>query len=326
MKKGTIFLIIFLVALVIILALFGLKVKSDVILQGEVEVKQVDLSSKVPGRILKIDVKKGDKVEKGQLLITLDTPDILAKSKQTEGALKLALAQQQKLNAGARKEQLQIAKATYSQAVEGFALAQKTYNRMKNLYDEGVIPAQKLDEAYSAYKRAEGSLNAAKSAYEMAKNGAQKEDKLMAAANVNRAKAMIQEAKSYLDETQIKSPINGEVVDIIAEESELIGSGYPIISIIDLSDVWVVFNIREDLLTKIKMGTEFDATFPAIGKKPIKLKVNYISAMGNFASWRATKSKGDFDLKTFEVRAVPTESVEGLRAGMTALINWNKIK
>lgn len=300
----------------IILLIWGIgytfKQVNSMILQGEVEVKTIDLSSKITGRVQKINVQKGDRVKKGDVLIELDTPDINAKSQQVEAALALALAQQEKVNKGARIEQLSIAKASLD-------LAQKTYERLNRLHSEGVIPTQKLDEAQAKYI-------AAKDNYQMLLNGARSEDKLSAAANVQKAQGANNEVESYLKENKIISPIEGIITEVAVEESELVGAGYPIVTVVDDKNCWVTFNLREDLLSKIKVGTEFDVQIPAIGKKPVKVRVNYISVLGNFATWRATKAKGDFDMKTFEVRAIPTEPVENLRAGMSAIFDWKKIK
>ena len=300
----------------IILLIWGIgytfKQVNSMILQGEVEVKTIDLSSKITGRVQKINVQKGDRVKKGEVLVELDTPDINAKSQQVEAALALALAQQEKVNKGARIEQLSMAKASLD-------LAQKTYERLNRLHKEGVIPTQKLDEAQAKYI-------AAKDNYHMLLNGARSEDKLSAAANVQKAQGANKEVESYLKENKIISPIDGIVTEIAVEESELVGAGYPIVTVVDDKNCWVTFNLREDLLSKIKVGTEFDVQIPAIGKKPVKVRVNYISVLGNFATWRATKAKGDFDMKTFEVRAIPTEPVENLRAGMSAIFDWKKIK
>ncbi len=285
---------------------------NTMLLQGEVDVKTVDLASKITGRIEKINYKKGDRVKKGDVLITLDTPDINAKAAQVDATVQLALAQQEKVNNGARNEQISMAKASRD-------LAKKTFDRLNRLHDEGVIPTQKLDEARAKYQAAQDNYN-------MLVTGSRAEDKLSAAANVKRAMGANDEVQSYLKENTIFAPIDGIITEINVEEGELVGAGYPIVTIVDDNDCWVVFNLREDLLSKIKDGTEFNVKIPAMGKEPVKVRVNYISVMGDFANWRATKAKGDFDMKTFEVRAVPVEKVEGLRAGMSAVFDWKKLK
>ena len=300
------------VILAVIGCVYAFMQANTMLLQGEVDVKTVDLASKITGRIEKINYKKGDRVKKGDVLITLDTPEINAKAAQVDATVQLALAQQEKVNNGARNEQISMAKASRD-------LAKKTFDRLNRLHNEGVIPTQKLDEARAKYQAAQDNYN-------MLVTGSRVEDKLSAAANVKRAMGANQEVQSYLKENTIVAPIDGVITEINVEEGELVGAGYPIVTIVDDNDCWVVFNLREDLLTKIKDGTEFNVKIPAMGKDPVKVKVNYISVMGDFANWRATKAKGDFDMKTFDVRAVPVEKVEGLRAGMSAVFDWKKLK
>lgn len=311
-KKIAILVFIIVVALLAYCGMYAYDQANTLILQGEVDTKTVDLSSKVVGRVLKINVEKGDSVKKGDVLIELDTPEINAKVEQADAMLALAMAQQAKVNNGTREEQIGMAKAN-------FDVAKKTYDRMNRLHKEGVIPTQKLDEATAKYQ-------AAKEQYTMLVNGAQNEDKLSAAANVKRARGANAEVSSYLKENKIVAPIDGIVTEITVEEGELVGAGSPIVTIVDNSDCWVTFNLREDLLSKVKNGTELDVNIPAVGDKPVKVKVNYISVMGNFANWRATKAKGEFDMKTFEVRAIPIEPQNDLRAGMSATFDWKKLK
>lgn len=313
MSKKAITGIFFLaVILAVIGCVYAFMQANTMLLQGEVDVKTVDLASKITGRIEKINYKKGDRVKKGDVLIALDTPDINAKAAQVDATVQLALAQQEKVNNGARNEQISMAKASRD-------LAKKTFDRLNRLHDEGVIPTQKLDEARAKYRAAQDNYN-------MLVTGSRIEDKLSAAANVKRAMGANDEVQSYLKENTIVAPIDGVITEINVEEGELVGAGYPIVTIVDDNDCWVVFNLREDLLAKIKDGTEFNVKIPAIGKEPVKVRVNYISVMGDFANWRATKAKGDFDMKTFEVRAVPVEKVDGLRAGMSAVFDWKKLK
>ena len=325
MKKN---LIIGLTGLVLIISSIFVVIQknNEMIIQGEVDTKTVDLSSKITGRVKTLHVKKGDMVEKGQLLITLDTPDISAKASQSDAALDLAEAQRDEVYNGARIEQKEMALNSLRQAQAGLELAQKTYSRMKNLHAEGVIPTQKLDEVSAQYKNAQRTVQVASSNYQMYKTGSRIETKMSASANVKRAKGAVSEVASYLNENQIKSPISGQITDITVEEGELVGAGYPIVTVVSVDDNWVVFNLREDFLSKIKIGSEFDVKIPAIDENPIKVRVNYISALGNFATWRATRIRGDFDMKTFEVRAVPVQKIDGLRAGMTAVVDWNKVR
>lgn len=311
MNKKRVLAVLILIIGICFMGIYIYKKTNTLILQGEVEVKSVDLSSKVTGRVQKINIKKGDKVKKGDILLVLDTPEIQAKAEQTEATLALAMAQQEKASNGARVEQRQM-------ALNQLNLAKKTYDRINRLHKEGVVPTQKLDEAYAQYKSAQDAYNMTASA--------RYEDKLSANANVQRARGAISEVSSYLKENSIVAPIDGEIIELTVDEGELVGAGYPIVTVADNTDAWVTFNMREDLLSKIKMNKELTVIIPALSNQKLKVKVNYISVLGNFATWRATKAKGDFDMKTFEVRAVPLEPNTDLRAGMSAIMDWKKIK
>lgn len=297
-----------------------------IVLQGQAEATEVRVSGKVPGRIEKFMVSEGLSVKKGDTLVLISSPELNAKLFQAVSAEDAANAQNQKANKGARAEQIAGAYELWQKAEVGVKLAEKTYNRLQNMFNEGVVSAQKRDEAEANYQAAVATAKAAKSQYDMAINGAEKEDKLAAIAMVNRAKGAVSEVESYISETKLVSPINGEVSEIFPKRGELVGSGAPIMSIVDLSDSWVVFNIREDLLPKIKMGTELDATVPALGNKSVKLKVNYIRVMASYATFKATKTTGGFDVKTFEVHAIPVLPVEDLRPGMSLMVEYEKIK
>lgn len=296
-----------------------------IILQGQVEATEVRVSGKVPGRIDKIKVSEGITVSKGDTLVIISSPELNAKLIQATSAEDAASAQNQKANKGARIEQIAGAYELWQKAEVGVQLAEKTYKRVQNMFNEGVVPAQKRDEAEANYQAAVATSKAAKSQYDMAVNGAEKEDKLAAAALVNRAKGAVSEVESYLSETILVSPIKGEVSDIFPKQGELVGSGAPIMNIVDLSDIWVIFNIREDLLAKIKIGKEFEASVPALGSKNVRMKVNYIKAMASYATFKATKNNGGFDVKTFEVRAKPVGPIEGLRPGMSILVDYEKL-
>ena len=207
----------------------------------------------------------------------------------------------------------------YQKALAGVDIAQKSYGRVQRLYDKGVVSAQKRDEAEAQYKGAVATANAAKSQYDMAMNGAEAEDKDAARALVDRANGAVNEVESYLQEVTLVSPIDGEVSEIYPKRGELVGTGAPIMSIVDLNDIWFTFNVREDLLGDLKMDKVFKVKVPALNNQIITVKVNYIKALASYATWKATKTTGQFDLKTFEVRARPTTHIEDLRPGMTAI-------
>ena len=294
-------------------------------LQGQAEATEVRVSGKVPGRIDKFMVSEGMNVNKGDTLVLINAPELNAKLLQATSAEDAANAQNQKAIKGVRAEQIAGAYELWQKAEVGVKLAELTYNRVQNMFKESVVSEQKRDEAEANYQAAVATSKAAKSQYDMAINGAEKEEKLAAVALVNRAKGAVSEVQSYLSETMLVSPIKGEVSDIFPKQGELVGSGAPIMNIIDLSDIWVVFNIREDLLSNIKIGKEFDANIPALGAKNIRLKVTYIKAMASYATFKATKNNGGFDVKTFEVRAKPVTVVEGLRPGMSLMVNYEKL-
>jgi len=296
----------------------------DVILQGEVEARNIKVASKIPGRINKILVVPGAQVKEGDTLIKIGTPELDAKLIQAESARNAAESQSIKAQNGAREEQIRGARDMWEKSKAGVEVYSKTYKRVKKLYEEGVVPAQKLDEVTAQYKAAKATQRAAKSQYDMARNGAREEDKMGANALVDQASGVIQELDSYLSEANVKSPIDGEIASIISQEGELVNTGFPIITVVDLNDIWFTFNIREDFLAKIKMNKELTVYVPALNNKEIKVKVSFINPLGDFATWKATKTTGDFDMKTFEVKATPVKKAEGLRPGMTALINWTK--
>ena len=297
-----------------------------IMLQGQAEATEVRVSGKVPGRIDKFMVSEGMSVTKGDTLVLISSPELNAKLLQATSAEDAANAQNQKANKGARAEQIAGAYELWQKAEVGLKLAEKTFNRVQNMFTENVVPAQKRDEAEANYQAAVATAKAAKSQYDMAVNGAEKEDKLAALAMVNRAKGAVSEVESYLSETMLVSPISGEVSDIFPKQGELVGSGAPIMNIVDLNDMWVVFNIREDLLPNIRVGKELNASIPALGKKSVKLRVNYIKAMASYATFKATKNNGSFDVKSFEVRAVPVAQIEGLRPGMSLMVDYGKMK
>lgn len=295
------------------------------IIQGEVDVTSIKISSKVPGRIEILDVKEGQKVSKGELLFVLSTPEIEAKLSQAEAVRNAAGAQSSKAKNGARSQEIEGAYNIWQKAEAGAELAQKSYARIKNLYDKGVVPAQKYDEASANLRASQTTAAAAKSQYAMALEGARSEDKLAASAIVDQASGAVSEVKSYMADAEQYSPINGEVSTVIAQKGELIGTGYPVITLLDMNDMWVSFNIKEDLLPKIKIGSTLNGYVPGIGKI-IPLKVYYIAAQGEYATWSATRTKGEFDIRTFEVKAKPETAVPNMRPGMTVAVDWDKIK
>ena len=309
------------IAVVIIVAIIGFLAldRDPDIIQGQVEVTEYRVSSKVPGRILELRVSEGDYVKAGDTLAIIDAPEVRAKMEQARSAENAAAALELKAQNGARKEQIQGAYSVLQQAKAGYEIAEKSYQRIQRLYDEGVMSAQKRDEVYANYKAMEAQMKAAQSQYDMAVNGARMEDKMAAAAQVGRAKGAVQEVNSYIHETVQIAQKEGEVSNIYPKVGELVGTGSPIMSIAVMDDMWGTFNVREDQLNGMKVGSEFSAFVPAFNKE-IKMKVYYLKDQGSYAVWKATKANGQYDLKTFEVKARPVEKLDGLRPGMSLII------
>ena len=306
------------VAVVAVIGAMSIKQEPETI-QGQVEVSEYRVSSKVPGRILEIRGKEGDYVNVGDTLAILDAPEVRAKMTQAQSAENAAAAMDEMANNGARQEQVRGAFAVLQQAKAGLEIAQKSYNRVQRLYDEGVMTAQKRDEAFANYKALEAQVKAAQSQYDMARNGARSEEKKAAAAQVNRAKGAVAEVNSYIHETMQIAQMAGEVSDVYPKVGELVGTGSPIMSVSLMNDIWGTFNVREDQLEGMKVGSIVTAFVPAF-KKEIRMKVYYIKDQGSYAVWKATKSNGQYDLKTFEVKARPMDKLEGLRPGMSLIL------
>lgn len=301
-----------------IIGFFTLGNEEEVI-QGQMDVTEYRVSSKVPGRILEIRVSEGDYVHVGDTLAILDAPDVRAKGRQANAVEDAASAMSEMARNGARQEQIQGAFQLWQQAKAALEIHEKSYQRVQKLFDEGVLSAQKRDEAYAQYTAAKAQAKAAESQYNMAVNGARREEKMAAEAKVQQARGVVAEVSSYIDETVQIARIEGEVTDIYPHVGELVGTGAPIMSVAIMSDMWGTFNVREDLLKGMKVGDEIEAYVPALDSK-LKMKVFYMKDQGSYAVWKATKANGQYDLKTFEVKARPEKLPEGLRPGMSLII------
>ena len=308
-------------AVVVIVAIIGFFAfdKSDEIIQGEVEVSEYRVSSKLPGRILELRVKEGDFVKAGDTLAILEVPEVDAQKRAAEATQGAAQALSDMAGNGARKEQVQAAYELWQQALAASEIAEKSYNRVQKLFDEGVLSAQKRDEAFAAYKATEAQVKAAKSQYDMAKSGARIEERRAAQKQALAAKSAVDVVASLLKESVQVAQADGEVSDIYPKVGELVGTGSPIMSISVMNDMWGTFNVREDELGNMQVGSEFTAFVPAFNKD-IKMKVYYLKDQGSYAVWKATKANGQYDLKTFEVKARPVEKLEGLRPGMSLIV------
>ncbi len=308
-------------AVVAIVALIGFLAlgRDPEVIQGEMEVEEYRVSGKVPGRILQLRVKEGDMVRAGDTLAIIEAPEVQAKMNQAQSAVNAASAMEMMARNGARKEQIQAARQLVEQAKAGLEIAEKSYNRMKILFEEEVVTAQKFDEAQAMYKSAQAQLKAAQSQYDMALNGARVEERQAASATVGQARGAVQEVNSYIRETVQVAQMAGEVTDIYPKVGELVGTGTPIMSIALMDDQWATFNIREDQLKDIKVGQEITVHVPALDKKA-KMKVMSMKDKGSFAVWKATKASGQYDQKTFEVKARPIEKMADVRPGMSVIL------
>lgn len=306
------------VLIVAIIGFFTLG-KTDEVIQGEVEVGEYRVSCKLPARVVEIRVKEGDFVHKGDTLAILEIPEMNAQEKVAQSTEAATQALSNLTEEGARREAIQSAQQLVVQAKAATDVAKKTYDRMQNLFSEGVMSQQKRDEAKAAWEVALAHENAMKSQYEMAKNGARTEEKKAAQSQANAAKHAVDVVRSVLKETVQVAAVDGEVSDIYPKEGELVGMGSPILSISMMKDMWGTFNVREDQLNGLKVGDTFTAFSPAFNNE-LKLKVFEIKDEGSYAVWKATKSNGQYDLKTFEVKARPINPFDGLRPGMSLIV------
>ena len=288
-------------------------------IQGEMEVEEYRVSGKVPGRILALLAKEGDFVHAGDTLAIIEAPEVNAKMVQAQSAADAATAIAQMTQNGARKEQIQASAQILEQAKAGLEIAEKSYNRMKKLHEEEVISAQKFDEAEAMYKSAQAQVKTAQSNYQMAVNGARDEERRAAAATAGQARGAVQEVQGYVRETIQRAQMAGEVTDVYPKVGELVGTGTPIMSIAMMDDQWATFNIREDQLKGMKVGQEITVRIPALDIEA-KMKITSMKDKGSFAVWKSTKASGQYDQKTFEVKARPSQAIDGIRPGMSVIL------
>ncbi len=314
--------LIVLIGIVVVLALIGLFLLKPApeIIQGQAEATQVRVSGKLPGRVVDFWVEEGETVHVGDTLVHIHSSLAEAKLMQAEAMENAAKAQNEKVDKGTRAEIINSAYDLWQQAQAGLSIARKSYERMQSLYEKGVVSEQKRDEAEAAYKVMEASERVAQAQYEMAKQGAQVEDKQAAAAMVVAAQGGVAEVESILADSYLTAPADGEISEIFPHVGELVSLGAPIMNVLKLDEMWVSFNVREDLLQSLPMGAEVRAVIPALNNREVTLKVYYIRDMGAYAVWRATKVTGQYDAKTFQVKARPVVTVEGLRPGMSVLL------
>ena len=319
------FLIVVLTAIVALVVWVGVTFykayePKKLILQGEIDAQTYNVSSKLPGRISSVNVKKGDYVSKGDLIFSISSPEAQAKLKQAKAGRAAAGAQRKAADKGARKQEIQAAKDQWKKAEAAEELMKKTYHRIKKLYEDGVIAQQKYDEVYTKYKAATYTKNAAHQLYMMAKEGAREETKEAALEQERVYEGKVDEVEAFIKETSQYAFHDGEVSGVLIHSGELAPVGFPVVTLTDINDSWAKFHIREDLLYHFKKGREFSLKIPALEDKSYTFKVSYISVMGDFAVWRAAEAGKGFDMKSFEVELRPTKKIEGLRVGMTLLL------
>lgn len=317
-------IILVIVTLVSVVAWFVWKPENNYI-QGEISANSYKVSSQMPGRIDSLLVKRGQKVTKGQLVFVLHSETIDAKKQQVDALEDAAYAQNEKALAGARKQQIDQAYQQYTNAKIQEEIYSKTYARVKALYEDGVVSAQKYDEVKAKYDAACNTTIMAKDQYDMALEGARIEDKKAARALVDQAKGGVNEVESYLNDAHQYAPVDGEVSSVVNQEGELVGAGMPIVTIIDLNNSWAVFNIKETLLSKFKIGKKIKTYVPALDKN-VDMEITYIAPLASYATWTATSASGEFDIKTFEVQAKPVQAdMQDIRLGMSVLIDKNSL-
>ena len=291
-----------------------------IVIQGEAEATEYRVSGKIPGRIEEFRADEGQSVRKGDTLVLIDSPEIRSKIAEANAAKAAAVAQKNKAYNGAQQEQIAGAYEMWQKALVGEEVMRKSFERISELHEEKVVSDQKYDEVKAQYDAASATARAAKSQYDMAVKGARQEDKDAAVALVERANAAVELVNSYMDEIVLTAPADGIIAARYPKVGELVGQGSPIMTIQDLDDMWLTFNVREDRLEGMKSGDKLNLTVPALGNKHITATVYYIAVRESYATWRATKEIGEFDTKTFEVRARPDAKVEGMRPGMSVIL------
>ena len=310
------------VAVIAGLSIWYLVRGEPLLVQGEVDATRLDIAARVDGRVAEIPVARGQDVAAGAVLVKIDNPETIAKNEQTLAAKVVAEAQLANIKAGTRAEVIAARKAALERAQASVILAQKTYERVRQLAEHGNAPQARLDQATDALHESERAVDQARSAHEQAVNGYTKEEREIAAANVQKAVADIKAVQSIVDQMVVYAPVASQVYKRNVEPGEYVSPGVPLVTLIDLGDMWIHFDLREDLIKTLKVGDRFGVRIPALGDRRITVEVKLIATKGEYASWRATRATGDFDLRTFSIRAYPVDKVPELRPGMSAYLDW----
>jgi len=309
-------------AIVAALSVFYLLRPEPLLVQGEVDATRLDIAARVDGRVKEVPVERGQNVAAGAVLVRIDNPETLAKFEQMRAAKAVADAQLANVLVGTRVETIAARKAEMERAQAAVVLAQKTFDRTNTLTQQGNAPQARLDQVTDSLHEAERALDQTKSAYEQAVNGYTKEERAISGANVEKANADIQSVQSVIDQLQVYAPVASQIYQRNVEPGEYVSPGVPLVTLIDLADVWIHFDLREDLVKGLKVGDRFDVRIPALDDRSVTVEVKLIATKGEYASWRATRASGDFDLRTFSIRAYPVQPVPELRPGMSAYLDW----
>jgi HlyD family secretion protein len=304
------------------LALWYLVQPQPLLVQGEADATRIDIAARVDGRVATRPVHRGEDVKAGQILVTIDNPELLTRLKEAEAARAVAAADFKRIEVGTRAEVIDQRREELASAEASAKLAEQTYDRTKQLTARDFASVQKLDEATANLDVARRAQQQAKSALDEAINGYTVEERGVAKASVAKADAAIATLRAQVAELTVKSPIAAQVYHASVDPGEYVSPGVPLLALVDLSDIWLRFDLREDLVKGLKIGDRFEVRAPALGGKPITVVVRKIATRGEYAGWRATRATGDFDLRTFEIRAYPVDPVPGLRPGMSVYADW----
>jgi HlyD family secretion protein len=315
-------IVTFILCAIIGMSLWYLGQPQPLIIQGEADATRIDIAARVDGRVGKRPVERGDNVAAGQLLYDIDNPELVTQLREAQAGVTVASAQLANIEVGTRAEVIAQRKSSVESATANLTLSQKTYDRIKELAGSGNAPIQQLDEATNSLQVAQRGLEQAKLAYEEAVNGATKEERRIAMTSVLKAQASVDSIKAQVDELVVRAPVAAQVYQIGAELGEYVSPGVPLLSLVDLGDVWLRFDLREDLVKGLKVGDQIRMRVPALGDRQITAAVRVIATKGEYAGWRATRATGDFDLRTFEVRAYPISPIPSLRPGMSVYAEW----
>ena len=325
-KKYLIIAFIAILLVVVIISVVGILLlgRKPLVLQGQIEATEIRISGKLPGRIDRFLVQEGQQVKQGDTLVIINSPEAWAKYQQVNALEDIARFQNKKIDDGTRKQIVQSVMQLWNKAKSDLQLAKTTYDRIEALYKDSVVTSQRRDEVEAIYKAAVANERAAYQQYQLVLDGAQKEDKESARSLVDAARGTVSEVEALLQDARLIAPESGQIATIYPKRGELVGAGMPVMSLVVLDDSHVVLNVREDLLPHFKMGGTFRGNVPAINGTDIEFKINYISPLGSYATWRSTKQAGSYDMRTFELHALPVDKVEGLRPGMSVLVTLNE--